>query len=97
MFKDYEFSKKPLDYVYGVIWFMVFTAFAVYIFSGEMFEPKNGKIHLVAILIAWIVEYIGLIATGFLFLLFGIYKALKTVLVKKENPNEPSNLNRADV
>lgn len=85
MLKNYSFSKKILDYVYAVIWFVIFTAFAVYIFSGEMFEPKNGKIHLVAILIAWIVEYIGLIVTGSLFLIFGIYKALKTVLVKKEN------------
>lgn len=92
MFKNYEFSKKILDYVYAVIWFMVFTAFAVYIFSGEMFEPVNGKIHLVAILVAWIVEYIGLIATGSLFFIFGIYKALKTVLVKKENSETTENI-----
>ncbi len=84
MFKNYELSKKPLDFVYAVLWLAIFTAFAVYILSGKMFEPQNGRINVVAILIGWIVEYIGLIGTALLFFAFGLYKALKVVLVKKQ-------------
>lgn len=83
MFKNYELSKNPMDFVYAVLWIVIFTAFAYYIVSGNMFQPKNGKIHIIAILIGWIVEYIGLIGTGLLFFLIGVSIAFKIAFVKK--------------
>lgn len=84
MLKNYQFSKNPLHYVYALIWLGVFGTFAFYLFSGAMFRPENGKIHIVAILIGWVVQYLGLTLTCLIILLLGIYKALRTVLDKKE-------------
>lgn len=85
MFKNYALSKKPLDFVYAVVWLAIFTAFAVYIMSGAMFQPENGKIHIVAILIGWIAEYIGLVGTAVLVFIIGAYIALRIILVKKQS------------
>ncbi|WP_324757903.1 hypothetical protein [Sphingobacterium thalpophilum] len=52
--------------------------------SSKMFQPENGKIHIVAILIGWVVEYLGLVLTGILIVLIGVYVSLRTMLVKKE-------------
>lgn len=88
MFKNYELSKNPLDFVYAAIWLIAFTGFAIYIASGEMFKVQpNGKIHIVAILIGWIVEYIGLIGTAAIFFLAGLYKTFTVAFDKKENAN----------
>ncbi|GAA0886152.1 hypothetical protein D3C81_1045320 [compost metagenome] len=80
MFKNKKLSKNPLHYVYAVIWLVLFGSIAYYVYSGAAFKPENGKIHLVAILIAWVVEYLGLTITSLLFLLYGIYRAMTTVL-----------------
>ncbi|WP_448138993.1 hypothetical protein [Sphingobacterium siyangense] len=80
MFKNKKLSKNPLHYVYAVIWLVLFGSIAYYVYSGAAFKPENGKIHLVAILIEWVVEYLGLTITSLLFLLYGIYRAMTTVL-----------------
>lgn len=80
MFKNKKLSKNPLHYVYAVIWLVLFGSIAYYVYSGAAFKPENGKIHLLAILIAWVVEYLGLTITSLLFLLYGIYRAMTTVL-----------------
>lgn len=51
--------------------------------SGKMFQPENGKIHIVAVLIAWVVEYLGLTLTSIIVVLCGVYAALRTMLEKK--------------
>jgi hypothetical protein len=84
LLRNYQFSKNPLHYVYALIWLSVFITFAFYLFTGAMFRPENGKIHIVAILIGWVVQYLGLTLTCLIILLLGIYKALRTVLDKKE-------------
>ncbi len=84
MFKKYKFSKNPLHYIYALIWLGLFVYFAIYMLSGKMFQPENGKIHIVAILIGWVVEYLGLVVTGILIVLIGVYVSLRTMLVKKE-------------
>ncbi|RKE57248.1 hypothetical protein DFQ12_2130 [Sphingobacterium detergens] len=84
MLRNYQFSKNPLHYVYALIWLGVFITFAFYLFTGNMFRPENGKIHILAILIGWVVQYLGLTLTCLIILLLGIYKALRTVLDKKE-------------
>ncbi|MDR2283760.1 MAG: hypothetical protein LBE37_11150 [Sphingobacterium sp.] len=83
MFKNYTFSKNPLHYVYAAIWLSVFVYFAIYLFTGKMFQPENGKIHIVAVLIAWVVEYLGLTLTSIIVVLCGVYAALRTMLEKK--------------
>lgn len=80
MFKNRKLSKNPLHYVYAIIWILLFGSIAYYVYSGAAFKPENGKIHLVAIVIAWVVEYLGLTITSLLFLLYGIYRAIITVL-----------------
>ena len=85
MFKNKKLSKNPLHYVYAVIWLVLFGSIAYYVYSGAAFKPENGKIHLVAILIAWVVEYLGLTITSLLFLLYGIYRAMITVLDDEKN------------
>jgi hypothetical protein len=88
MFKNKKLSKNPLHYVYAILWIMLFGSIAYYIYSGAAFKPENGKIHLVAILIAWVVEYLGLTITSLLFLLYGIYRAMTTVLEDAKNSPE---------
>lgn len=76
-----KLSTNPLHYVYAVVWFGIFAYFAFFIFSGQIFKPdENGKLHVVAILVAWVVEYLTLIGTCILVLLIGLFAAYKTVL-----------------
>lgn len=76
-----KLSSNPLHYVYAVIWLAVFAYFAYYIFSGKIFQPDdNGKIHIVAIMIAWVAEYLTQVGAGILILLIGLLVAYKTVL-----------------
>jgi len=49
-----------------------------------MFRPENGKIHIVAILIGWAVQYIGLTLTRLIILFLGIFRPLRTILDKKK-------------
>ena len=84
MFKNTRLSKNPLHYAYAVLWIVLFGSIAYYIYSGAAFKPDNGKIHLVAILIAWMVEYLGLKMTSLLFLIYGIYRAMTTVFDKTD-------------
>lgn len=84
MFKNRRLSKNPIHYVYAVLWIVLFGSIAYYIYSGAAFKPDNGKIHLVAILIAWVVEYLGLTMTSLLFLIYGIYRAMTTVFDKTD-------------
>jgi len=85
MLNKVEWSKNPLHYVYALVWLALFVAFAVYVFSGKMFMPdEHGKINLVAILVAWVAEYITQIGTGILILLIGLYVVFRTVTVKNE-------------
>jgi hypothetical protein len=81
--KNYEFSKKPLDYVYAAVWLIGFAVFAVWTLTGNIFEPSNGKIHIVAILIGWIAEFISLWGAAVLIFLIGLFIALKIILKKK--------------
>ncbi|NLR82300.1 hypothetical protein [Chitinophaga eiseniae] len=86
MNKKFTFSQKPLDYVYALVWFGLFIAFAYYIFSGKMFQPDaNGKIHIVAILVAWVAEYLTQIGTSILVLLIGLYISGKMIIKKAVN------------
>jgi hypothetical protein len=88
MFKNKKLSNNLLHYVYAMIWLVLFGSIAYYVYSGAAFKPENGKIHLVAILIAWVVEYLGLTITSLLFLLYGIYRAMTTVLEDvKDSPD----------
>jgi hypothetical protein len=80
-----KLSTNPLHYVYAVVWFGIFAYFAFYIFSGKIFQPDdNGKIHIVAIMVAWIVQYLTQIGTGILVLLIGLFVAYKTILKSTE-------------
>jgi len=80
-----KLSTNPLHYVYALVWFGIFAFFAFYVFSGKIFEPdSNGKIHIVAILVAWVVEYLTQVGTGILILLIGLFIASKTVLKSKD-------------
>lgn len=80
MSKKLELSKNPLHYVYAVIWLGIFAIFAFYIFSGKIFQPDaNGKIHLVAILVGWVAEYLTKAGAGILVLLIGLFIAFKTI------------------
>jgi len=88
MFKNKKLSKNPLHYIYAIIWIVLFGSIAYYIYSGAAFKPENGKIHLVAILIAWVVEYLGLTITSLLFLLYGIYRGMTTVLEDEKDVSE---------
>lgn len=83
----YRFSNKPLDYVYAIIWVVVFIIFAGYIYSGEMFAPRNGRIHIIAILIAWIAEYLTLVGTAILFVVIGALIGLG-IIYKKDSDDE---------
>ncbi|WP_293309094.1 hypothetical protein [Pedobacter sp. UBA5917] len=84
MNKKIQLSKNPLHYVYALVWFSVFVAFAIYIFTGKMFMPDaNGKINLVAILVGWVAEYLTQIGTGILVILIGAYVAFRVATEKK--------------
>lgn len=79
-----KLSTNPLHFVYAVVWFGIFAYFAFYIFSGQIFQPDdNGKMHIVAIMVAWVVQYLTLVGTGILVLLIGMFVAYKTVLKSK--------------
>ena len=78
-----KMSKKPLDILYAVLWIGIFGALAVYVYSGKVFEPDNGKIHIVAILIGWVAQYIGLFLTALLFFAIGVYKAVMILFSNK--------------
>lgn len=66
-------EKKTLNIIYGIIWVALFGALAFYIYSGKLFEPDaNGKLNIVAIGIAWIVEYVGQTGTAILTLAIGL-------------------------
>lgn len=78
-----KMSKKPLDILYAILWIGIFGTLAVYIYSGKVFEPYNGKIHIVAILIGWIAQYIGLFLTALLFFAIGVYKAVMILFSNK--------------
>lgn len=80
-----KLSKNPLHYVYALVWFGVFGYFAFYIFSGQIFQPDdNGKIHIVAIMVAWVAQFLTQVGTGILVLLIGLFVACKTVLKSKD-------------
>lgn len=84
MIMNRALSKKPLDFLYAIIWFGIFAFFAFYIFSGKMFMPDaNNKISIVAILVGWIAEYLTQIGTGILVLLIGAYVAFMVATEKK--------------
>ncbi|RFZ95467.1 hypothetical protein D0C36_08070 [Mucilaginibacter conchicola] len=85
MTKTAIISKNPLHYVYALIWLSLFTAMAVYIFTGKAFLPDaNNKISVVAILIAWVAEYLTQTGTGILVLLIGLFVAYKTITVNQK-------------
>jgi len=51
-----------------------------------MFRPDaNGKIHIVAILVAWVAEYLTQIGTSILVLLIGLYISGRMVIKKAVN------------
>lgn len=83
MLKFNKMSKKPLDILYAILWIGIFGAFAVYVYSGKVFEPYNGKIHIVAILIGWVAQYIGLFLTALLLFAIGVYKAFMILFSNK--------------
>jgi hypothetical protein len=78
-----KMSKKPLDILYAILWIGIFGAVAVYVYSGKVFEPYNGKIHIVAILIGWVAQYIGLFLTALLCFAIGVYKAVMILFSNK--------------
>jgi len=81
-----ELSKNPLNYLYAVFWLALFIVLAFYIFSGKLFMPDaNGKINIVAILFAWVAEYLTQIGTGILVILIGFYVVFKTITEKKSS------------
>lgn len=86
-----KLSRNPLHYLYAVIWFSLFIAFAAYIFSGKMFLPDaNGNISIVAILVAWVAQYLTQVGAGILVLLIGLYVVYKTITVDKNTTNYAS-------
>jgi hypothetical protein len=85
MLKAAKISKNPLHYVYALIWLSLFTALAVYIFTGKAFLPDaNGKISIVAILIAWVAEYLTQTGAGVLVLLIGLFVVYKTITINQK-------------
>ena len=79
-----KFSTNPLHYIYALVWFGIFAYFAFYIFSGQIYQPdNNGKINIVAIMIAWLAQFLTQVGTGILVLLIGLFVAYKTVLKSK--------------
>lgn len=82
MFKNYKLSDRPVHHIYAFLWLLVFAYFTYLIYSGEIFEAVHGKVHIVAILLAWIVGYIGLTATSLLCFSIGLIVAFKISFVK---------------
>ena len=79
-------STNPLHYVYALVWLGIFAYFAFYIFSGKIFQPdNNGKIHIVAIMVGWVAQFLTQAGTGILVLLIGLFVAYKTVLKSKDH------------
>jgi hypothetical protein len=75
---------KPKNILFGILWVAIFSVFAFYIYSGKLFEPDaNGKINIVAILIAWVAEYISKLGTALLVLVIGLAIGTKVALSKK--------------
>jgi hypothetical protein len=75
---------KPKNILFGILWVIIFSVFAYYIYSGKLFEPDaNGKINVVAILIAWVAEYISKLGTALLVLAIGLAIGAKVALSKK--------------
>jgi hypothetical protein len=75
---------KPKNILFGILWVIIFSVFAYYIYSGKLFEPDaNGKINVVAILIAWVAEYISKFGTALLVLAIGLAIGAKVALSKK--------------
>ncbi len=71
--------------LFGILWVIIFSVLAYYIYSGKLFEPDaNGKINFVAILIAWVVEYIGKLGTALLVFGIGIAIGAKVALSKNK-------------
>ena len=83
-----KLSRNPLHYVYALVWLGIFAYFAFYIFSGQIFRSDaNGKIHIVAIMVAWVAQFLTQVGTGILVLLIGSFVAYKTVLKSKDKEN----------
>jgi hypothetical protein len=75
---------KPKNILFGILWLVIFSVFAFYIYSGKLFEPDaNGKINIVAILIAWVAEYISKLGTALLVFGIGLAIGAKVALSKK--------------
>ena len=63
---------KPLNALYAVVWFAAFTYFAWLVYSGELFRPDGNRIHIVAVMVAWVVEYLGVLFTSLLIFVAGL-------------------------
>jgi hypothetical protein len=75
---------KPKNILFGIIWMVVFFVFAFYIYGGKIFEPDtNGKINIMAILIAWVAEYISKLGTASIVPVTGLAIGAKIPLSKK--------------
>jgi hypothetical protein len=75
---------KPKNILFGILWLVIFSVFAFYIYSGKLFEPDaNGKINIVGILIAWVAEYISKLGTALLVFGIGLAIGAKVALSKK--------------
>lgn len=46
---------RLLNVLYAVVWFAGFTYFAWLVYSGELFRPEGIRIHVVALMVAWVV------------------------------------------
>lgn len=87
--KKFELTKNPLNFLYALLWLGIFCFLAYYTASGKMFLPdENGKIFLPAILVGWVVEYIGIVLTTILIVLIGVFVAGRCIFEKnKSNPS----------
>lgn len=73
---------RLLNVLYAVVWFAGFTYFAWLVYSGELFRPEGIRIHVVALMVAWVVEYLGVFLTSLLIFLSGLGVAALVVFSK---------------
>jgi hypothetical protein len=73
---------KPLNALYAVVWFAVFAYAAWLVYSGALFEGDPKHLHIVAIGVAWVVEYLGKLLTALIILLAGLGIAARVLFSK---------------
>jgi hypothetical protein len=71
-----------LHALFAAVWFTAFAYAAWLVYSGRLFEGDPRHLHIVAIGVAWVVEYLGKLATALIILLTGLGIAVRVLFSK---------------